>query len=99
MRVDFQSLPWESPASGMRFKAAVHGGRRLRIVEIEQGFVEGDWCEKAHAGYVVEGSIEIDLPRERLRFRSGDGLFFPSGMKHRLSATLEPTVLFLVEDP
>ena len=57
--IDFESLPWQEPAPGVRFKAFVKGGKRLRLVEFAGEFAEPDWCLKGHIGYVLEGEMEI----------------------------------------
>ena len=60
-RVCFESMPWEQPAAGVRFKAYEQDGRRLRLAEFTKEFVEADWCTKGHIGYVLEGEMEIDF--------------------------------------
>ena len=60
-RVDLDSLPWEAPVVGVRFKRFEAGGRRLRLVEYTREFFEPDWCRAGHVGYVLEGRLEIDF--------------------------------------
>jgi len=52
--VDFGALDWESPVTGLRFKAVSSGGRRLRMVEYTPA-MELHWCDKGHIGYVLDG--------------------------------------------
>jgi hypothetical protein len=48
-KVDFASLPWEEPATGVRSKAVTRDGKKLRLVEFTSEFVEQDWClERSH---------------------------------------------------
>ena len=82
-KVDFESMGWESPAEGVRFKVYEQDGRKLRLVELGKGFVEPDWCTKGHIGYILEGQMEIDFNGEKEVFGPGDGLFIPAGEEHR----------------
>ncbi len=98
--IDFESLPWESPAPGVRFKAFVQGPKKIRIIEFTEEYVEPAWCSKGHIGYVVEGEMEVEFEGAIRKFKGGDGLFIPKGdeNKHRHYSTSKPTTLFLVED-
>ena len=82
-RVDFESMEWEVPADGVRFKAFEQGGRKLRLVEFGRDFVEEDWCRKGHIGYILEGQMEIDFDGEVIVFGPGDGVFIGEGEGHR----------------
>lgn len=81
-RVHFESMPWEQPSVGVRFKAYKQGDRRLRLAEFTKEFVEADWCSKGHVGYILEGEMEIDFRGHVVTFRAGDGLFIPAGTEH-----------------
>ncbi len=97
--IDFASLPWQSPAPGVRFKAVSRGGQRLRLVEFGPGFVEADWCRKAHAGWLLEGGLEIEFPDGRATYRAGQGLFLLAGEAERHKARVigAKALLILVE--
>ncbi len=82
-RIDFESMEWEEPAEGVRFKAYEQDGRKLRLVEFAKEFVEADWCCKGHIGYILEGRIEIDFDGDVITFGPGDGLFIPAGEEHK----------------
>ena len=47
-RIDFNSMRWEKPADGVRFKAYGQDGKKLRLVEFAKEFVEPDWCTKGN---------------------------------------------------
>ena len=85
-KIDFKSLPWESPIIGVKFKAFEQNGRKLRLVEFSKEFVEPDWCTKAHVGYILEGQIEIDFDGKKEVFGPGDGVFIPAGEEHKHKA-------------
>jgi quercetin dioxygenase-like cupin family protein len=99
-RIDFESMPWESPMTGVRFKAYEQGGRKLRLVEFSKEFVEPDWCSTGHIGYVLEGRMEVNFDGKKEVFGPGDGIFIPAGEKHKHKGrVLTDTVnVILVED-
>jgi quercetin dioxygenase-like cupin family protein len=82
-RIDFESMAWESPTDGVRFKAYEQGYRKLRLVEFSKEFVESDWCIKGHIGYILEGQMEIDFDGAKEVFGPGDGVFIPAGQEHK----------------
>lgn len=57
LSIDFDALPWESTASGARFKAFHSEGKQIRIVEFTRELVEPQWCEKGHVGLVLKGEL------------------------------------------
>ena len=99
-KIDFKTMPWETPAVGVRFKAHEQDGRKLRLAEFTKEFVEADWCTKGHIGYVLEGQMEIDFDGKVIMFVQGDGLFIPAGEKHKHKAKVltETMKIILVED-
>ena len=100
-RIDFGAIPWQSPAAaGVRHKAIVRGGRRLRLVEFARDFAEADWCLKGHIGYVLEGRMDLVMKDRTFSFGPGDGLFIPAGPEHGHKAKVLSDVLrvILVED-
>jgi quercetin dioxygenase-like cupin family protein len=96
----FRDIPWESPAPGLETKTVVQGDKRLRLVQFGRDFVEPEWCTRGHAGFMLEGAIEVDIDGTVVRYQAGDGLLIPAGeaTRHRHHATLRPATLFLVED-
>jgi quercetin dioxygenase-like cupin family protein len=80
-KVDLESIPWETPIRGLRFKAQREGGRQLRLVEYTPD-MEPHWCQKGHIGYVLDGRFEIRFGEETVVFKAGDGVFIPPGSEH-----------------
>lgn len=93
-------MEWQSPHPGMRCKTSRDGARQIRLVEFSQEFVEAQWCEKAHAGLVLSGELEIDFAGQVVRYPAGAALLIPAGATHAHKArALTPSVrLFLVEE-
>ncbi len=99
-KVEFDSLPWETPMPGVRFKVFSDGQRQMRLAEFSSEFVELHWCAKGHIGFVLHGELEIDFRSQCVRYAEGAGIFIPKGADHGHKArSLTPRVLlFLVEE-
>jgi quercetin dioxygenase-like cupin family protein len=99
-KIDFESMSWEIPADGVRFKSYQQEGRKLRLVEFTKEFVEPDWCTKGHIGYVLEGKMEIDFDGRKSVFSPSDGIFIPAGEEHKHKGKVLTDVVkvILVED-
>ncbi|MCZ7383609.1 MAG: cupin domain-containing protein [Candidatus Methanoperedens sp.] len=82
-KIDFESIPWEIPADGVRFKAYKQNGKQVRLVEFTDKFVETDWCTKGHIVYILEGKLEVNFDGNVVVFNTGDGLFIPAGEKDK----------------
>lgn len=99
-KIDFESMPWESPAVGAKVKAYERNGRKLRLVEFTREFAEPVWCTKGHIGYILEGQLEINFDGKIVVFGPGNGLFILPGEKHKhIGRALTDLVkIILVED-
>lgn len=91
-------MEWQSPLPGMRCKIFRDGSRQLRLVEFTGEFVEAQWCEKAHAGFVLSGVLEVDFSGEVMCYPEGSALAIPPGSPHKACAATPTVRLFLVED-
>ena len=98
-RVDFKSVPWISPAKGVREKVYRVGHRQLRLVEYSKD-MPPHWCEKGHFGYVLGGRMEIAFENELHVYSSGDGIFLPRGSdhKHMAKALTDTVIVVFAED-
>ena len=81
-KIDFESVPWETPLKGLRARKRIQDSKQLRLVEYTKD-MEPHWCEKGHIGYVLDGQFEIRFEREVIVFNQGDGIFIPSGKEHK----------------
>jgi quercetin dioxygenase-like cupin family protein len=99
-RIDFNSMKWESPVDGVKFRAYRQHNKKLRLVEFSKEFVESDWCTKGHIGYILEGQIEIDFDGAKEIFGPGDGVFIPAGQEHKHKGRVltEKVTAILVEE-
>jgi quercetin dioxygenase-like cupin family protein len=96
-RITLDSLPLVEPVVGVRYRAAVHGDRQIRLVEFGAGFREAEWCGKAHVGYVLAGRLEIEFGDAVELFCEGDALNIDAGDLHRARVVKGPVRLFLAE--
>lgn len=96
----FDQLSWRPVVPGAREKALVAGDRRIRLLELDQGFTEQGWCHNEHFGIVLEGRVHVELPGGEILLETGDPITLPSDAKHRHKATVPEdghVLLFLVE--
>ena len=84
----------------MRCKVFRDGSKQLRLVEFSNDFVESQWCEKPHAGFVLSGELEITFADQVIHYPEGSALLIPAGASHahKARAVTPVTRLFLVED-
>jgi quercetin dioxygenase-like cupin family protein len=99
-RILFDEIEWQSPQPGARFKVYRDRARQVRLLELTPEFVETEWCKKEHAGFVVEGELEIDFSGHVVHFPQGSALLIPSGATHahKARAVTSKALLFLVEE-
>jgi hypothetical protein len=100
LRIDFEGLEWQVFAPGGRHKLAERAGKRIRLAEFSDAFLEGDWCERGHVGYVLEGKLEIAFEGRTERFGPGEGFVIRgNGVERHKARSLGPVArLLLVED-
>jgi ethanolamine utilization protein EutQ (cupin superfamily) len=99
-KINFESIPWEMPADGVRFKAYKQNGKQVRLVEFTDRFVETDWCRKGHIVYILEGQLNVNFNGNDVVFNTGDGLFITAGEKdkHMGRALTKVVRMLFVED-
>ena len=99
-RILFDSLEWQEGIRGARFKAFRCGNKQFRLLEFTSEFVEPDWCEKGHVGFVVQGELEIGFRGQLVKYPEGSGIFIPAGSEsaHKARSITQTVLLFLVED-
>jgi hypothetical protein len=99
-RIDFESMPWDGLAAGARAKACDWCGKRLRLLELTEEFVETEWCSSGHAGYVLDGRLEVEFDDGKVTFGPRDGILIPAGEAHRHKgrAVAGPVKLVLLEE-
>jgi hypothetical protein len=98
-KVSFDDVPWEVLSPKSRQKQVHVNGRVLRLLEFDDGFVETEWCRRAHLGYVVFGELELSFGDAATTLKSGDAFVLVGGDegRHRARVIRGPVRLFLVE--
>ena len=98
-RVDFREQQWEAPIPGVRHILAQRENTVLRIVEYTKQ-MDPHWCKKGHVGIILEGRFKIEYENETVVYSEGDGVFIPSGEKHRHKASVltDRVRMFSVEE-
>ena len=91
-RCDFETVQWTIPMDGVRHKVFPFQGRRLRLVEYSSEF-EPHWCERGHAGQILEGRFQIEFEAGTEIFSAGDGIAIPDGPEHRHRATVSSGIV------
>ncbi len=99
-KVHFDSLEWQSLLPGARAKVYRKGSKQIRLVEFTSEFVEPQWCEKGHIGFVLSGALEVDFRGEVVSYPEGSGIFISSGSSgaHKACSVTPVVHLVLVED-
>jgi quercetin dioxygenase-like cupin family protein len=99
-KVDFEALEWQHLLPGARAKVHRDGSKQLRLVEFTAEFVEPDWCEKGHIGFVLSGTLEIDFRDQVILYPDGSGILIPPGplSAHKARSVTPVVRLLLVED-
>ncbi len=98
--IDFEDIPWISKAPGIRSKTFRRDGKKIKLVEFTDGYLEEDWCSKPHFGFVLEGSFSIEFEDGLVHFAKGDGIFIQGGEENRHRALIskrERALLILFE--
>jgi quercetin dioxygenase-like cupin family protein len=100
-RVAFQEMPWQTSASGVRFKVQRLESQQLRLLEFTPELHHPHWCETGHVGLVLEGAMEVSFAEgPAITFHAGDGVCIRAGHaeRHRPKALTERVRLIFVED-
>lgn len=97
-KVDFDAMPWTDGVPGARFKNWIGDGRRIRMLELREEFVEPMWCVRDHVVYVLAGELEIDFEGKLERFGAGDVIAINAGDRHKARAATETVRMLLVEE-
>ena len=87
--VEFNKLLWNESAKGVRFKVFINENQQIRLVEFSERFIEQNWCEKGHAGYVLNGNFSTDYNGIIEKYIKGDVIFIPKGENNKHKVIME----------
>ena len=97
--IQFADLPWEEIAPGAREKAAQRDGKTVRLLQLDAGFKENEWCRRQHLGLVLKGTFEVAFANRVVTYQEGDAITIAAGDLHRHRAMVgdEPVTMFLID--
>jgi quercetin dioxygenase-like cupin family protein len=88
-RIEFDKMLWDESVEGARIKSFISGNQQVRIVKFSEDFVEQDWCQKGHVGYVIDGKFSIDYNGTLELYKKGDIIFIPEGEQSKHKTILD----------
>lgn len=89
-------MPWTQLNELVRQKSVDVEEKTVRMLELQPGFSETQWCYKGHIGFVVHGAIDVEFENDNQSFQSGDVLVLPAAIGHKVTSRTK-TTLFLVD--
>lgn len=97
--LDLDDRAWSDADEHVREKRIEQGGRRVRLLELSDGYDHPGWCENPHVGFVLEGRLELEFDDERWSVAAGNGFEVGAGAesRHRPIAVETPVLLLLIE--
>jgi hypothetical protein len=104
--IPFQLTDWQNvPVSkhpgetGMAFWRSLQlGDLRVRMVEVSAGYLAGEWCQKGHVLFVLEGELETRFPdRETVILKAGMSYEVSDGLSSHKSYSRDGARLFVVD--
>lgn len=87
--IDFRKMNWISTVEEFRQKNFSRGRLRIRIVELDEGFYEEEWCTKSHLGFVLEGRLGIEFSESVLCIEEGNGFWIEGNESEKHKAFAE----------
>ncbi len=87
-KYSFDSLEWQEIGLGAKEKVQIIGDVEIRLLRLEYGFNEKDWCLKSHKAFVLKGELRIDFNGDFQSFKEGEGFIIESGENHKHKAII-----------
>ena len=96
MQSQLNEQGWTKLNELVRQKSVEVDEKIVRILELQPGFQETQWCYKGHIGYVITGAIEVEFESDSQQFQAGDVIVLPAAIGHK-AKSIGKTTLFLVD--
>ncbi|MBZ5553011.1 MAG: cupin domain-containing protein [Acidobacteriia bacterium] len=94
----FERQDWAETSPGIRQKGFESDGHRFRLVEYAVDARHEEWCARGHLGYVLEGTIEFEMPDQKILVKTGEAFHVAEGTPHRArNAAAIPSRFFLAD--
>ncbi len=95
--VQFDQMAWAQGNHPLEQKKVSLGC--MSMVQFEPGFADPNWCERAHAIYLVEGTLHLEFEDETIAISRGQSVWIDQGTRHRASVRGGPAAIaFIVSD-
>ena len=96
MQTQMNQVEWAQLNELVKQKSVEVEEKTVRLLELQPGFAESQWCYKGHIGFVVHGAIEIEFENSTQLFQAGEVLLIPTAVGHKAKTNVK-TTLFLVD--
>jgi len=94
----FDNIAWEQIAPGMKQKLLHVNSKLLKLIQLQDNFIEHGWCTKGHIGTVLSGELTIDFNGTKVNYAINDIISIPEGSENQHKAIIAPgknaTLLF-----
>lgn len=98
VRINLPEMSWDKwvkPGADGRVKLARAFGKRVRILELPEGFDEQNWCDKGHQGFVLEGEFTISFETgDEFTCKQNDAFVIPDNSRPSSPARAASMVAF-----
>ena len=100
IKIDFPQIEWEKITGNGRHgraKTSKLHAKLVRLLELSPMWNERKWCVVGHTGYVLKGSLFLNLGKEQVEIAEGQAFAIESGEKHKAFCKSK-TRIFLVSE-
>lgn len=95
----FSDMEWQEVSNVARQKLIDNGEKRVRLLLLEPGFQEQEWCKRGHTGYIIGGTLDIEFEGGRMeQYAEGEPLMISPGEPHKARVLTGRVKLFLIDD-
>ena len=95
----FSDLDWQQVSEVAKQKLIDNGEKRVRLLQLQAGFQEQEWCQRGHTGFILHGTLEVEFQDDRVEsYSQGDPFLLSAGEPHKARVSTGKVQLFLVDD-
>ena len=95
LRVSFPRIEWSGGAHPLERKK-VADDAPVSLLSFAPGFIDPNWCTRAHAGLILKGRFALELEVGTEIFEQGDAFVVDAGTRHRAANPGEDDVLLFI---
>ena len=95
----FADIQWQQVSDVARQKLIDNGEKRVRLLDLQAGFQEQEWCKRGHTGYIIAGTLHMEFDSGKmLTYSEGEPLLISPGQLHKARVVTGRVRLFLIDD-